>query len=319
MLGVVTLVFFLTHLIPGSAVSVLLGPLAGQAQIEDTIRKYGLDKPLVQQYTIYLSKLLHGDLGRSIVTGRSTLKDIAVFLPASVELVGTSLVIIVVVGLALGVTSAVHKDKFLDVFARGVAVAGVSIPQFWMGLMAILVCHFWINLFPIGGRISAAVSPPAHITGLYVLDSLITRDWSALADSLYHMVLPTATLAVSSLSTITRVTRSSMLDTLKKDYIITAKAYGFTNLKINYKYALKNALISSISVLGLLVGYLLGGTFLVEAVFDWPGIGLYAAQSIVNVDYSPVIAVALIISGVYVSVNLLVDILYWILDPRIKY
>lgn len=319
LLGVVTIVFLLTHLIPGSAIRVLLGPHATEAMVQRVTKEYGLDKPLVYQYGIYLWKLLHGDLGKAIITGRTVVADLAIYLPATIELVVASLIIIIVAGITLGVTSAVYRNGIMDLLARGIAVGGASLPEFWLGLMIILLFFYWLGILPAGGRVDPYIGAPRHITGLYTLDSLLTGNWAAFKSTLLHLILPAITLSFVNLSTTTRMARSSMLRTLREDYITMARAYGFGRFRVNYIYALKNALTPVVSVLGLTTGYLLGGDVLVEAVFDWPGIGLYAAHSIVNVDYAPIVAVALLTSFSYVIINVIVDIMYALIDPRVKY
>ena len=316
---VATLVFFLTHMVPGSAVRILLGPYAGEAQIKHVTQEYGLNKPLWTQYLIYMGKLAKGDFGHSIVTGRPVLQDLAVYFPATLELSLVSLLLIIVIGIPLGVIAAVHRNSIFDVIARGIAVGGVAMPQFWLGLMLILLFSYHLGWLPMTGRLDLVLSPPRRITGMYVLDSLITGNWPVLENALVHLVLPAFTLAITNLSITTAMVRSSMLHTLNEDFILMAKAYGHSAIKVHYIYALKNALISAVSVIGLTTGYLLGGAVLVETVFDWPGIGLYAARSILHVDYAPVVGVALLIAFVYIIVNIVTDIIYVLLDPRIHY
>lgn len=315
----VTLVFFMTHIVPGSAVRMLLGPHANAQQIERATKDYGLDKPLTTQYVIYLSKLVRGDLGQSIVTRRPVLTEIETYLPATLELTLFSLILIIVFGILLGVLAAVHRNGILDVFARGIAVGGVAMPQFWLGLMLILFFAYYLGWLPMGGRLSLLLAPPRHITGLYVLDSLLTGNWPVFANALLHLLLPGITLALTNLSTTTAMVRSSMLRTLNEDFTLMARAYGHSAFKIHYWYALKNSLISAVSVIGLTTGYLLGGAVLVETVFNWPGMGLFAATSILHVDYAPVIGVTILVAMIYGIVNLVTDLLYTVLDPRIRY
>lgn len=316
---VATLVFFLTHMIPGSAVRILLGPYAGEAQIEHATQEYGLDKPLSRQYLIYMGKLVKGDFGHSIVTGRPVLHDLAVYFPATLELTLASLLLIITIGIPLGVIAAVHRNSTFDVIARGIAVGGVAMPQFWLGLMFILLFSYRLGWLPMTGRLDLVLSPPQRITGMYVLDSLVTGNWHVLGNALVHLILPAFTLTITNLSTTTAMVRSSMLHTLNEDFILMAKAYGHNAFKVHYVYALKNAFISVLSVIGLTTGYLLGGAVLVETVFDWPGIGLYAARSILHVDYAPIVGVALFIAFIYVIINLITDIVYIFVDPRIHY
>jgi peptide/nickel transport system permease protein len=319
LLLVVTLVFFLTHAIPGSAIRILLGTHAGEEQIRHATEEFGLDKPLPIQYLIYVKKLVQGDLGTSIVSRRAVLKDLIVYFPATIELSLAALLLIILVGVPLGVISAIHRNSVLDVLARGLAVGGVAMPQFWLGLMFLLFLFYWLGVFPGGGRLDLTISPPTRITGMYVLDSLLTGNWTTLANALKHIALPAITLALTNLSTTTAMVRSAMLQSLSQDYITMARAYGFGKFTVHYIYALKNSLISAVSVIGLTTGYLLGGAVLVETVFDWPGMGLFASRAILNVDYAPVVGVAMVISFVYVVMNLLADILYALLDPRIRY
>ncbi len=316
---VVTLVFFMTHLVPGSAVRILLGPHTSEAQIEKVTEEYGLDEPLFTQYLVYMKNLLRGDFGKSIVSRRPVLTELITYLPATIELTVFSLLLIIVFGILLGVVAAVHRNSIFDVFARGIAVGGVALPQFWLGLMFILVFSYYLGWFPMGGRLALTMTPPERITGLYVIDSLLTGNWRTLGSSLLHLLIPGITLALTNLSTTTAMVRSSMLRTLGEDYTLMARAYGHSAVKINYVYALKNSLISAVSVIGLTTGYLLGGAVLVETVFDWPGMGLFAAVSILHVDYAPVIGVAIVIAAVYAVVNLVTDLLYALLDPRIRY
>jgi len=316
---VVTLVFFLTHMVPGSAVRILLGPHAGVAQLEKATAEYGLDKPLLTQYFLYMGHLLRGDLGRSIVTRRTVASELLAFLPATLELTLFSLLLIVVVGVALGVVAAVHRNSVFDVMARGVAVGGVALPQFWLGLMFILLFSFYLRWFPMGGRLEMTLTPPPRVTGMYIIDSLLAGNMRTFWDALRHLALPVLVMALTNLSTTTAMVRSSMLRTLGEDFTLMAKAYGHRPFRVHYVYALKNSLISAVSVIGLTTGYLLGGSVLVETVFDWPGIGLYAARSILHVDYAPVIGVALLIAAIYAVVNLITDLLYGALDPRIRY
>ncbi len=318
-LMVATLVFFLTHSVPGSAVRILLGPHAGEAQIEKATKEFGLDKPLVVQYGMYMKRLFHGDLGTSIVSRRPVVRDLMTFFPATIELSLAAMVMLVVVGISLGAVSAIHRSSLLDMFARGLAVGGVAMPQFWLGLMFILVFFYWSGWLPGGGRLDLTLDPPTTITGMYVLDSLLTGNWKTLWDSILHLILPALTLGLTNLSTTTAMVRSSMLQTLSQDYITMARAYGFSDTKVHYVYALKNSMITAVTVIGMTSGHLLGGAVLVETVFDWPGIGLFAAQSILNVDYAPIIAVTMLVAVTYAVMNLVADILYAVLDPRIHF
>lgn len=319
MLMVVTVIFFLTHLTPGSAIRVALGPHAAPEQVEKLIKKYSLDKPIYVQYGLYLNRLMRGDLGESIVRERSVTSELGIYLPASIELITFSIFIISLLGVFLGTVSAVHKDSLLDSVSRGVAVGGVAMPDFWLALMLILSLSYGFRLFPSTGRINPMLSPPTHITGLYLLDSLVTGNWACFWDSLLHLVMPVFTLAITHMSTTVRLTRDGMLKVLREDYITMARVYSLKPRTIYYKNALKNAILPVMTNLGMTTASLFSGAFVVETVFSFPGIGYYATSSILNLDYAPMVGAIIIISGLYVVLNLLVDIAYCFIDPRIQY
>ncbi len=316
---VVTIMFSLTHIVPGGAVQVALGPHATIERIEAIKAKYGLDKPLPVQFFTYIRNILRGDLGESIIRQKPVISEIGTFLPASVELVVLATFLIVVIGVPLGVMAATHKDGLLDFLSRGIAIAGVSLPSFWLALMLLLAFSFGLHFFPSGGRIDPSVSPPAHITGMYLFDSLFTGNWVAFLDALRHIILPAFTLAITNISTTTRLTRDGMLKVFKEDFIAMAWAYGLSPRKVYYKYALKNAILPSITNLGMTLAYLLGGDFIVETVFSFPGLGFYATMGLLQVDYAPIAGAAIIISFMYLCTNLFVDLLYVLVDPRIKF
>jgi peptide/nickel transport system permease protein len=316
---VITIIFSLTHIVPGGAVQVALGPHATIERIEAIKAKYGLDKPLPVQYVNYIRNILRGNLGESIIRQKPVMSEIGIFIPASVELVLLATFLIVVIGVPLGVMAATRKDRFLDFVSRGIAIAGVSLPSFWLALMLLLAFSFGLHLLPSGGRIDPSVSPPAHITGMYLFDSLVTGNWTALANAILHIILPAFTLAITNISTTTRLTRDGMLKVFKEDFIAMAWAYGLSPRKIYFKYALKNAVLPALTNLGMTMAYLLGGDFIVETVFSFPGLGFYATMALLQVDYAPVAAVAIIISFLYLCTNLFVDLLYVLIDPRIKF
>jgi peptide/nickel transport system permease protein len=319
MFVVITIIFSLTHIVPGGAIQVSLGPHATVERVDAFKAKYGLDKPLAVQYVNYIRNILRGNLGESIVRQKPVLSEIGVFLPASIELVLLSTVLIVVIGVPLGVMAATRKDRLLDFASRGIAIAGVSLPSFWLALMLLLVFSFGLHIFPSGGRIDPSVSPPAHITGMYLFDSLFTANWRALGSAILHIILPAFTLAITNISTTTRLTRDGMLKAFKEDYIAMAWAYGLSPRKIYFKYALKNAILPTLTNLGMTMAYLLGGDFIVETVFSFPGIGFYATMALLQVDYAPVAAVAIIVSFLYLCTNLFIDLLYVLVDPRIRF
>jgi len=321
LLGVCVITFFIARIIPANPAAMWVGAHPTQEQIERARKELGLDKPLYIQFLIYMNKLLHGDLGVSIRTHRPVLSDILSFAPASLELVGTSIIIAVSIGIPLGVISATRKDSWVDHLSRLFSIGGVSIFTPWLGMIGQLLFFKWLGLLPVGDRISTTVSiqyPIQRITGFYLIDSLITGNFVAFRDVLAHLILPAFVVAAYPIGLVTRMTRSTMAEILEEDYIRTAKAYGIPGRTIAYRYALKNSLGPTITVLALSFAYSLVETFLVEMVFNWPGLGRYAAFSIISLDYPAIMGVAIFIALVYIVLNLIVDILQAVIDPRIR-
>ena len=318
-LGVSVLTFVISHVVPADPARLLLGRTATAQQIADLRANLGFDKPLPAQYLIYMEHLLHGDLGQSISSHRPVLSDIADYFPATVELTIYALALCLAVGLPLGVVSALARDRWPDHLVRIFSIAGVALPLFWLGLVLQVILYGRLHLLPAEQRLDLFMSPPRHITGMYTFDSLLTGNWAALGNSLRHIVLPALTLAFAALATMTRVTRASVLEALDQDYIRTARAKGVRRRRVVYRHALRNALIPTTTLMGLQVGSLLGGAFLVEIVFSWPGIGFYSVQAIRAFDYAAIMGVTIIIAVAYTMVNLVVDVLYVVLDPRITY
>ncbi len=318
-IGVSLLTFAISHLVPADPARLLLGRTATAQQIASLRHSLGLDQPLPVQYLIYMRNLLHGDFGQSTYSHRSVIADFGDYFPATVELTLYALVICILVGLPLGVLSALAKDRWPDQLIRIFSIAGVVLPLFWLGLVLQFAVYGRLHLLPAEQRLDLFVNPPQHITGMYTLDSLLTGNWNALGNSVRHIILPAVTLAFASLATMTRVTRISMIEALGQDYVRTARAKGLRRRFVVYRHALRNALIPTTTLMGLQVGNLLGGAFLVEIVFSWPGIGFYAVQAIRAFDYAAIMGVTIIIAMVYTLVNLVVDLLYAVLDPRITY
>jgi peptide/nickel transport system permease protein len=297
----------------------MAGIYATQETVENIRQRWGLDKSLPEQYWIYLKGLVRGDLGKSIQTRRPVLNDIKDRLPATLELTLFAAFVMVTIGVPFGIASANWRNRLPDHFARFFVVFGGAVPTFWLALIFQLVFFRWLDWLPAGARISREVTEPATVTGLFLLDSLIRGNIPAFLDSLQHIFLPGITLALTGMVGIARMTRASMLDALQKDFIRAARANGLSRRAVVLKHALKNALIPTITVMGLLFGAMLGGTFVIEWIFSWPGIGTYAATSITNLDYTAIMGVSFVVAVVYVTVNLLVDISYMIVDPRIRY
>jgi peptide/nickel transport system permease protein len=319
LLGISVMTFFLSHVVPADPVRLYAGPRATAATVASLRHDYGFDLPIWQQYLRYLNGLLHLDFGYSLTSHRSVDADIHDYLPATIELTLAAILMILIVGIPLGVISAVWRDSIVDQLGRTLSITGVALPAFWLGLMAQLLLFDQLGWLPAGGRLEPDVNPPQHITGLYTVDSLLTGNLPLFGASVDHLLLPAAVLGYGSLAVLTRQVRASMLEVLPLDYIRTARAKGLPRRTVITRHALRNALLPATTVMGLQVGFLLGGALLVEDVFAWPGIGRYATLATLNLDYNAIMAVTLVAAALYVFVNLLVDILYVVLDPRISY
>ena len=317
-LGVSAVTFAISHVIPGDPAQLMAGDRASKETVEAIRRTLGLDQPLWVQYGTYLSHLVQGDLGMSIRTQRPVAEDILLFFPATLELALISLILAVLVGVPLGIASAVAKDSFIDHVCRSLSVVGVSTPAFWLGLVVIYVFYGKLGWFPGSGRISANVTAPALVTGFYTVDALISGNWAAFRSAVSHLVLPAFTLGFLTVGIVARQIRSAMLEVLQEDYIRTARASGLSRRRIILDHALRNALIPSVTVLGLTFGELLYGSVLIETVFALPGMGSYVVQSIAALDFPAIMGFTVVVSAVYVLVNLLVDLTYLVLDPQTR-
>jgi peptide/nickel transport system permease protein len=317
--GLVTIIFMISRVAPGDPARLAAGPDATEEMVEVLRKEFGLDKPLIVQYVDYIKGLLAGDLGRSIRTRHRVLKDLIQFFPATFELTVFSLFMAVALGIPLGVLCAVHRDRSLDHAARVFSVSGVALPMFWLALMLQLFLALKFDFLPVGGRLGMLTEPPTRITHLYLIDSLITGNWFVFKDALRHIILPAFVLSFPALASIIRVNRAEMLEVLTRDFIVNARAHGISKLRIIGQYALKNALIPTTTMIGLRYGWMLGGTILVETVFDWPGTGLYAVQSAVFSDFQPIMGVTLLVGLNFMVANLIVDLIYGLLDPRVRY
>lgn len=319
LLGVSLVTFVTARLLPGNPAILAAGPMASPKQIAELEIKMGLDKPVWEQYYLYLRDLLHGDLGTSWRTGKPVTWELWTRFPATFELITTAMMIAVLLGIPLGVLAAIKQNTFIDHVVRVYSVAGVSIPVFWSGLVLIFIFYYLLGWAPPPiGRIGISATPPDHITGLYILDSILTLNGSALAATLAQMALPLATLVFAMMSPITRITRSSMLEVLRDDYIRTAWASGLPKIVV-YRDAVRNALFPVLTMAGIQYGYSLGGEVLVEQIFSWPGMGRYSVDAIFNLDYAPVQAFVMYVAALYMIIYLVIDVLFAILDPRIRY
>ena len=318
MIGVSVITFAISHVIPADPVAAALGDHATDAQIAQFRAEYHLDRPLPEQYATYVVGILHGDLGKSIRTRRSVADDLVDSFPATLELSFAALLISIVLGIPAGVWSAVSRGRLPDYVVRVLSLAGGSLPVFWLGLIVIGLFYYQLGWFPGGGRLDTFVAPPPAHTGLYVLDSILAGDWNALRSSLVHLVLPALTLGYFSTAVVARMTRSSMLDVLDQDYMRTARAKGLVERLVVLRHGLRNALIPTVTIIGLTFGSLLSGAVLTETIFSWPGLGRYATASAVSLDFPAVLGVTLLAAFVYPLANLAVDIAYYWLDPRIQ-
>jgi peptide/nickel transport system permease protein len=317
--GLSLVTFGLSHVIPGDPARLMAGPRASKTAVTKIREQYGLDDPLPEQYVNYVKNLTRGDLGTSFTTRRPVVEDLKRYLPATVELGAIAFVLSTLIGIPLGVLSSVRRDKLADHIARFISISGLALPVFWLAIMAQFVFFGQLGWFPDGARLPIGMDPPPTVTGFYTLDSLVAGDWDRFRLSVTHLILPATVLAYGSLAVVTRMVRGGMLEVLNQDYIRTARAKGIAPNAVIFGHALKNAMLPTVTSLGLQVGLLLSGAFLVEIVFSWPGIGRYAVEAIQRLDYNATMATTLVIALIFVLINLLVDILYLFLDPRITY
>lgn len=318
MIGVTLVVFMVSRIVPGDPALLLAGEGATMEDIKHLRHQWGLDRPIHIQYLTYLKNLLKGDLGKSIFTGRPVIKDLKEFFPATFELTTFSLFLATIFGIISGIISANHKDKMVDHATRIFSLVGLSMPIFWLGLLLLLVIYYHFGLLFPGGRLSTNLSPPARITGLYIIDSMITGNWVVFKDSLMHLMLPSICLAMSAVGRISRMTRSSILNVIHENYVRTAKSKGLPQWLINKRYILRNGILPIITLIGVMYGRLLSGAVITEIIFAWPGLGRYAVEATMSHDFIPLIGFSVLISFLYGVVNLIVDILYAIFDPRVE-
>lgn len=319
-LGILAITFVLTRVVPGDPAGMLLGTHASPEAEAQMRQLMGLDRPIWEQFIIYVGEVLHGELGWAWHTGNPVAVDLAARFPATFELTTLAVLLATIVGIPLGVASAVYRNRLPDHLSRIFALLGVATPSFWLGLMAIYLLYFRWHAVPAPmGQLDLDFVPPSGPTHIYLIDTLWRGDWAAFRNAAEHLILPVLTLAYGTMALVTRMVRSSMLEVLLEDYIRTARAKGLGERAVIYVHALRNAVIPTVTVLGLAYGQLLGGTVLIETVFSWPGVGSYMVESISALDYAPIEAVAMLLTVIYVLVNLLVDVAYAFLDVRIKY
>jgi peptide/nickel transport system permease protein len=319
MIGISIITFGLSHLVPADPAVAALGDHAKDEQIEAFREKYGLNKPVPEQYRIYVTGILRGDLGISLRTRRPVAEDLRNFFPATFELSLTALILSILIGIPAGVVSATARNRLPDHIVRILSLIGGSVPIFWLGLILIGFFYGRLGWLPGGARIDSFIPPPPEVTGLFIIDSLLAGDSKAFWSSLHHLFLPALALGYFSTAIIARMMRSSMLEVLGQQYVLAARAKGLGERKVVWRHAARNALIPTVTTIGVTFGSLLSGAVLTETIFSWPGLGRYATYSVTSLDFPAVMGVTLLAALVYTLTNLVVDLGYHWLDPRIRH
>lgn len=317
LLGLVVLTFVLSRVVPADPAATLAGDAATPALIAEIRAQYGLDRPILEQAVIHVRQVLTGDFGRSVFSGRPVAEEILQRLPATLELTFAALFIATVLGIPLGLVAALHHNGVVDNLVRVLSVGGLAVASFWLAIMLQLVFSMELDILPLRGRIDVALGMPPRVTGFVLIDSLIAGRLDMFADGCRHLVLPAITLSLPGLATIARFTRSGVLETLQKDFVLYARAAGYGRVRLAAIYVLRNAVTLVVTQVGLLFGALISGAVAVEAIFDWPGLGTYAVQAILSADYKALLAVTLVVGVVYAVVNVLVDVAQVVIDPRV--
>lgn len=319
-IGVVIISFLLTRALPGDPAAYFAGAAADEASIEEIRVALGLDKPLAQQFFIYVGDLFQGNLGQSISSGQPVAADLAKRLPASLELTLTALLLSCGIAIPLGILAATRPGSWIDHVCRVLVTAGVSLPTFFTGILLIYVFYYLLGIAPSPlGRLDFIYLDPERVTGFYLIDVALAGDWQTWFGALKQLILPAVTLALFTLAPIARMTRAAMLTALSSDFIRTARAAGLTNRKVLYGYAFRNALLPVVTTLGMVFSFALGANVLVEKVFAWPGIGSYAVEALVVSDYAAVQGFVLAMALLFVLLNLVIDLAYTAIDPRIGF
>ena len=318
-IGIVIVTFILTRALPGDPAAFYAGPAATQEAVEQVRAKLGLDQPLWAQFVDYIGDLAQGDLGLSVSTGQQVLDEILRRLPASLELTLLGLLVACIVALPLGIVAATRPGSWVDHACRLITTLGVSLPIFFTGLLLAYVFYYLLGIAPPPvGRLDSMFSPPPHITGFYLDDSLVAGDVALCIAAGKQMILPVLTLAIFVLAPIARMTRAAMLGVLSSDFIRTARASGLSSSTVLYRYAFRNAMLPVLTTMGMVFSFMLGSNVVIEKVFAWPGIGSFAVDALVQSDYAPVQGFVLVMAMLFVAINLMIDILYTVIDPRVS-
>ncbi|MCC7021820.1 MAG: ABC transporter permease [Thermomicrobiales bacterium] len=312
--------FALAHAVPGDPIETVLGErAAGDPEIRAAAeRRYGFDQPVPLQYVYFMRNLFHGDLGESITTRRPVMEDLRQFVPGTIELAIAAMLFAIVVGIPLGIIGAVKQDRWPDHVARFIALIGASVPVFWLGLLALYVFFYKLHWLPGPGRLDTGMQAPERITGMVTVDAALRGEWTVFRSSIAHLILPATVLGSFALGIIARMLRSSLIAALGDDYVRTARAKGLSEQGVVVRHAIRNAMIPTVTVLGLTFAGLLAGAVLTETIFSWPGIGRYSVQAALKLDYPSLLGVTLFVATAYVLVNFIVDLIYGLLDPRIR-
>jgi peptide/nickel transport system permease protein len=315
--GLLVVTFLMIRLVPSDPAAAMAGDNASPQQIALLRHEYGFDRPIWDQFARYLNKIAHFDFGESAFSHRPVALDIGQRLPATVELILASLILSVAMGVPLGVFSALRHNQWPDYLLRIFSVLGIAVAAFWLAIMLQLLFSMQLHWLPLRGELSETIRPPARITGSVLVDSVLEGRWDAFTDALRHLVLPAVTLALGGLASIVRFTRAGVLDTLQHDFVLYERAVGYRRRRLIWRYVLRNSVTATVSQIGLLFGSLIAGGVVVEAVFDWPGIGSYTVQAILTGDRQVMLAVTLLIGAIYVAVNIATDLVHGMIDPRL--
>jgi len=320
LIGISLVAFLISNSIPADPTAANLGErAAADPEIVAAFRaKWGLDQPLYRQYLTYMRNLLRGDLGTSIRSHRPIAEELTRYLPATIELATAGIIVSVILGVVFGVISAVWRNRPIDFIVRFVSLIGVSAPVFWLALIGLLILYLRLDIVPGPGRLDARVAAPPRVTGMYTIDSLLAGQWSTFRNAIEHLLLPSLVLGAYSSGLITRITRSSMLEVLSQEYMTTARSKGLKERTVILRHGLRNALMPVVTIIGLSYGSLLSGAVLTETIFAWEGIGRYAYNAARTLDFPAIMGVSMLIAIVFVLMNLIVDLLYYVLDPRLR-
>ena len=315
--GLVLLMFVLIHATPGDPALILAGDQATPAQVAALRTEYGFDQPILYQFAIYLGQLAHGSFGTSYLSQRPVAEEVFERLPATIELALFAMMLATAFGIPLGVVAAQNHNGWVDHVLRLFSIGGLAIASFWLAIMLQFALGMTFDLLPVHGRLSEGIAPPTSITGFYLIDSVITGNGADFKDALKHILLPGFALALAPLATIMRFTRAAVLNVLRREFVFYERAIGYPRFVLMSKYVLRNSLVTPVTQIGLLLGAVLGSAVVIEEIFDWPGLGSYAVQAIATDDYQATLAVVLIVGFLYMLINILVDVMHAVIDPRI--